>query len=903
MAILKLIHNNEKYPLQIIDDGIFEFKNKNISYELSNCEIGTGQYVLMNNGESCVLTRISRDSYQLNPAPVVDNSEDISEDGEISQEPIKAPTQEDVYIRPVYKVTPKTVFRKKNYISPKPVDCKIFHGIGVSNFKKRSRLWKEQQHTLDVLKNIEDDPCYKIVLFGDKNYVDEGDFELVRLNRTGKTDVPECTKNLPFLKDILNGISDLAEDDDWLMFSNVDCYPSEMVYKDLLNKDCDFVEYRRTNTIEVGKDRVALWGVDAFAIKKSLWVSLRDEFPELIIGALYWDQYLYTFVRYHKLSITVDVETFYHKDHEKTWDYYNPDPGDWYNINITNEFFEKIKLPYGAHPKYWTGPVNLHISMACKKPFYHDLTTILATWGNNDTTIANVNTCICNIAKQRQPTKIVLVELLFGNEKTSFPHLKNSRKFTHIIVRGNDTNKYIFQKEALWNIGAASVPDDEYMIFMDSDIWSEDTEWFYKIRNKLSRGDNVVVHGFNEVHDSLSIETPLSCYFRNKIFDLENESFGTGFIYGMSKYYYNDIGGFNPYAIVSNGDSLLMHEICSTVRDPMFDWYAGVEFKYWKSMVRDCPKCVPEYVDVNIIHENHGTLKNRRYAEKALIVHDLDKTPMDLLEVDDNGLMAWKNRAEDKQDIKKLCNVNREDYMSCPELHTKYVDIIFPEEVISSKELQCIGDENILFTNAPEVQAIDDILLDLNPTNILDIGAGIGRASVYLYKAYGWNDAKFTLYDGDSGDETVMGYNHQPGDNYYNRIKHTELFCEANGLKKFKAINAEEISMNNIQMLIDIYGQPKYDLIVSWLTLGFHWHIGPYLEKLANMTQKDGLCIFGMEGIDDDNPYYWKGENGVNRDEFVDDQVSKIDLDVWEIVRNERSTSHHRSSVLVIKKK
>ena len=63
------------------------------------------------------------------------------------------------------------------------------------------------------------------------------------------------------------------------------------------------------------------------------------------------------------------------------------------------------------------------------------------------------------------------------------------------------------------------------------------------------------------------------------------------------------------------------------------------------------------------------------------------------------------------------------------------IDIKFPKNVKKYIELQCNG-ALFKYTELPELETIKNELVGLNPKHVLEIGAGIGRASVYLFKYF-----------------------------------------------------------------------------------------------------------------------------------------------------------------------
>ena len=110
------------------------------------------------------------------------------------------------------------------------------------------------------------------------------------------------------------------------------------------------------------------------------------------------------------------------------------------------------------------------------------------------------------------------------------------------------------------------------------------------------------------------------------------------------------------------------------------------------------------------------------------------------------------------------------------------IDIKFPKNVKKYIDLQCNG-SLFKYTELPELETIEGVLSGVTPKNVLEIGAGIGRASVYLFKYFNWEGVNFYLLDGNSGDIQVNGTNHSESKNsFYNSIDATKAFCKANNL-------------------------------------------------------------------------------------------------------------------------
>jgi len=160
------------------------------------------------------------------------------------------------------------------------------------------------------------------------------------------------------------------------------------------------------------------------------------------------------------------------------------------------------------------------------------------------------------------------------------------------------------------------------------------------------------------------------------------------------------------------------------------------------------------------------------------------------------------------------------------------VDIVFPEACELYVDLQCNNSVKD-YTDCAEVQPFMDRLSKLCPQNVLEIGAGIGRVSVYLRNALAWCDTHFWLMDGDTGTEQVAGISYELKDDFYNSFVATNAFCTAN--------NISEERLTLIDAAKDEWPQVKFDLCYSFKAIGFHWPINEYLLRVYPYMKKGAL--------------------------------------------------------------
>lgn len=158
--------------------------------------------------------------------------------------------------------------------------------------------------------------------------------------------------------------------------------------------------------------------------------------------------------------------------------------------------------------------------------------------------------------------------------------------------------------------------------------------------------------------------------------------------------------------------------------------------------------------------------------------------------------------------------------------------IIFPDTVKKYVTLQMNGKFE-KYSNEKIFDFMYPYIENLNPQSVLELGCGIGRASVHFFKKFNWVDTKFYLLDGNSGDKQIAQVNPNTSRDFYNSMRATQDFCIANGLTNFELINIEKEDIPDI----------KVDLVYSVAAIGFHWSIDLYLDKLVDKLNPGTLIL------------------------------------------------------------
>lgn len=237
-----------------------------------------------------------------------------------------------------------------------------------------------------------------------------------------------------------------------------------------------------------------------------------------------------------------------------------------------------------------------------------------------------------------KPAEAVFIELVCPGQQPCFSREDMSSWIQYVRVSGKERNDGIFQKEALWNIGARLTSADS-ILFLDGDCMPLEDTYFKDILDASGKGKCVhaawhIIHeGQPEGHRDFY------SFFADKR-DVPKKCVRfPGMGYCLHRDDYERMGGFNPHSICGSGDAIFLWECLKSVNQPMT--YAK---RFHTLLMRpDRPQLIPVAVKgMTVQHNYHGMKTERGYVWSRYLV-ELFGDPRSYTHIDPSGLIAWND--------------------------------------------------------------------------------------------------------------------------------------------------------------------------------------------------------------------------------------------------------------------
>jgi SAM-dependent methyltransferase len=135
-----------------------------------------------------------------------------------------------------------------------------------------------------------------------------------------------------------------------------------------------------------------------------------------------------------------------------------------------------------------------------------------------------------------------------------------------------------------------------------------------------------------------------------------------------------------------------------------------------------------------------------------------------------------------------------------------------------------------------DIEIIKDFINNNQNLNICDIGCGVGAVDILLYKNF--NIKNMTLID-KNGQSDKIYYGFKKEASYYNEFELTKNLLIENDIPinivKFINVNKDKLPFNE-----------KYDVIISFFSLSFHYPYSTYSDFIEKTLKSDGFLILDV---------------------------------------------------------
>ena len=237
------------------------------------------------------------------------------------------------------------------------------------------------------------------------------------------------------------------------------------------------------------------------------------------------------------------------------------------------------------------------------------------------------------------PHQSVFLELVCPGQEPCFSRPDFPSWLKYVRIYGQSRNRNLFQKEALWNLGA-KLTDANKLLFLDNDVEPVGTDdYFSQIFSACIPGR--VVHAcWHLIHEKQSENfTHYYSVMADKATLPAKSRVFPGLGYCITRQDFDARDGFNPFAIPGSGDAVFLWESCAALNYPMHS-----AMRFHASLVRrHLPQLEPSTVTgTTLRHNYHGDKTDRGYVWSRELV-SLFGHPRAYCHIDSAGLVAWND--------------------------------------------------------------------------------------------------------------------------------------------------------------------------------------------------------------------------------------------------------------------
>ena len=290
-----------------------------------------------------------------------------------------------------------------------------------------------------------------------------------------------------------------------------------------------------------------------------------------------------------------------------------------------------------------------------------ELYVVIAIFNLNESRVKSLLAALRKLSNQNGNWKLIVSELVVGQE--SMLELNEFHNLhSHIKVHGGFENLNIWQKEALQNLAVKSLSEDSNLLFIDSDIFCNNPNWFLKTSRLLNLFPDFLIQPFSDYEDTVEKSLNFSSMFYADFFGENNYvASGAGTAWAMKKSMHTRINGFPYMSPDGSNDTLFSAEILGE------KFFEEVKYKgaNWPHQTRRYPgKIKFSSFRETIHHINHGN--TRLYSDRKSLMSLLPADYSLEYGLNSEGILQWRNKTSLTRKIvtvvlKGLNSIDRSD--------------------------------------------------------------------------------------------------------------------------------------------------------------------------------------------------------------------------------------------------
>ncbi len=205
--------------------------------------------------------------------------------------------------------------------------------------------------------------------------------------------------------------------------------------------------------------------------------------------------------------------------------------------------------------------------------------------------------------------------------------------YFRLEIQGKERNKDLWQKEALWNVGAKFVKNAKILFFIDGDILPRSPVWASEIIRRIESNKNQIIQCFSHFQDSLPGSPMIPSWMSEYYFNHKTPNVAPGLAWAMSREAYLGLGGINAIFPEGSADTAFLYELFR-IKKGMPDWFLNslrpIDHSYKIT-----------FHNAVLTHINHG--KDRNYNNRSKIVDFNRMNLSSIVHIDQQGLLSWNS--------------------------------------------------------------------------------------------------------------------------------------------------------------------------------------------------------------------------------------------------------------------